>query len=81
MLRVAFTALKIVGAGALGGAFVAAVLLLLSLVVQFNQLPLRLGVGLAIVGFTLLGLIAAGRYIYWESRSRWTRANRSRRPN
>jgi hypothetical protein len=61
-------ALKILGSGVLGGIAMAVGLLLLSLIVPVNQRSLHIGIGLAVAFFTLLGLIAAGRYILWVSR-------------
>jgi len=76
MSRVPLTALKIVGAWALGGVVMALGLLLLSLVDPVSRLSRYFGMGLAVAAFASIGLVAAARYIYWESRRNWIIANR-----
>ena len=68
MLKRHLAVLKILGTGVLGGIAVATGLLLLSLVMPVNQRALHIGMGLAVAAFTLLGLMAAGRYVLGASR-------------
>jgi len=63
MRRDVLVAVKLVGMFALGGMFVAAGLLLLSVVLPVRPDALRIGMAVTVATFTVMGLVVSLRYL------------------